>query len=114
VKLLNEPSFIENIGDRGVRSIEDAHRYLREGPMAMYENMVSASGTARKACPWGCAASQRDNLPTLTWICLFPEFWALGSLMKRPPHVETARSSVSPALSAWSRGQCRFHPRARS
>ena len=35
VELLNEPSFIENIGDKCVRSVEDAHRYLREGPMAM-------------------------------------------------------------------------------
>lgn len=37
LRLLNEPSFIEHIGDRGVRTVEDAHRYLREGPFAMYE-----------------------------------------------------------------------------
>lgn len=34
--LLNEPSFIENIGDRGVRTIEGARRYLADGPIASY------------------------------------------------------------------------------
>ncbi len=37
IRLLNEPSFIEHIGDRGVRTVADAHRYLREGAFAMYE-----------------------------------------------------------------------------
>lgn len=34
--LLNEPSFWQNIGDRGVRTLDDARRYLREGPIAMH------------------------------------------------------------------------------
>ena len=36
VDLLNQPSFIEFIGDRGVRTSADAERYLREGPMHSY------------------------------------------------------------------------------
>ncbi len=36
LRLLNEPSFIENIADKGVRSLEDARRYLRDGPLASY------------------------------------------------------------------------------
>jgi ribosomal-protein-alanine N-acetyltransferase len=36
VELLNDPSFLRNIGDRGVRNEEDARRYLRDGPMASY------------------------------------------------------------------------------
>ena len=36
LRLLNEPSFIANIADRGVRSIADAERYLAEGPMTSY------------------------------------------------------------------------------
>jgi RimJ/RimL family protein N-acetyltransferase len=35
--LLNEPSFIANIGDRGVRTIESARDYIVKGPMASYE-----------------------------------------------------------------------------
>ena len=34
--LLNEPSFHAWIGDRGVRDLGDAQRYLREGPEASY------------------------------------------------------------------------------
>ena len=36
VELLNDPSFIRNIGDRGVRTEEDARRYIIEGPMSSY------------------------------------------------------------------------------
>jgi len=35
-RLLNEPSFLQNIGDRGVHSIEDARAYLLKGPMTSY------------------------------------------------------------------------------
>jgi ribosomal-protein-alanine N-acetyltransferase len=34
--LFNEPSFLANIGDRGIRSVEDAHRFIVEVPMASY------------------------------------------------------------------------------
>ncbi len=37
VDLLNEPSFLRYIGDRGVRTDQDARRYLTEGPLASYE-----------------------------------------------------------------------------
>jgi RimJ/RimL family protein N-acetyltransferase len=36
LRLLNEPSFIENIGDRGVRTLADAAAYIHNGPMASY------------------------------------------------------------------------------
>ena len=35
--LLNEPSFIENIGDRNVRTIDDARRYALIVPIASYQ-----------------------------------------------------------------------------
>lgn len=34
--LLNDPDFIRFIADRGVRSVEDAVRYIDNGPRAMY------------------------------------------------------------------------------
>jgi RimJ/RimL family protein N-acetyltransferase len=34
--LLNDPSFIQNIGDRNVRTLDDARRYIEAGPMASY------------------------------------------------------------------------------
>lgn len=36
LELLNDPAFIRNIGDRGVRSEPDALRYLLDGPVASY------------------------------------------------------------------------------
>ena len=37
LELLNDPEFIRNIGDRGVRSLEDAQRYIQSGPVAGYQ-----------------------------------------------------------------------------
>lgn len=36
IELLNSPAFLANIGDRGVRSHDDALRYLADGPAASY------------------------------------------------------------------------------
>ena len=35
-ELVNEPSWLCFIGDRGVRTLEDARAYIRKGPIAMY------------------------------------------------------------------------------
>src|SRR6185503_13067540 len=36
LQLVNEPSFIQNIGDRGVRTLADANSYILNGPVASY------------------------------------------------------------------------------
>ena len=36
LELLNEPGFLENIGDRQVRTLEEARRYVADGPAASY------------------------------------------------------------------------------
>jgi ribosomal-protein-alanine N-acetyltransferase len=38
LELMNEPPYIENIGDRGVRTIPDAKRYVAEKYTASYES----------------------------------------------------------------------------
>jgi [ribosomal protein S5]-alanine N-acetyltransferase len=38
-ELLNEPSFIQNIGDRGVRTKADACRYILNGPVVSYDRL---------------------------------------------------------------------------
>jgi RimJ/RimL family protein N-acetyltransferase len=35
-ELVNEPAFIRNIGDKGVRTLEDARNYILTGPVASY------------------------------------------------------------------------------
>ena len=37
VELLNDPDFIRNIADRGVRTLEQARQYILAGPAASYE-----------------------------------------------------------------------------
>ena len=37
VELLNDPDWIRHIGDRGVRTVDDACNYLTNGPMKSYE-----------------------------------------------------------------------------
>src|SRR5690554_8039655 len=37
LELLNEPAFVRDIGDKGVRTLEDAHAYLATGPLDSYQ-----------------------------------------------------------------------------
>jgi len=83
LRLLNEPSFIENIGDKGVRSLEDAQRYLREGPMAMYElhgfGLWHASRKSDGEAVGMCGLLRRDNLPDVDiGYAYLPGFWGQG------------------------------------
>lgn len=38
-ELLNDDDFLKFIGDRGVRTVDDAIEYLKQGPLAMYERL---------------------------------------------------------------------------
>ena len=37
LELLNDPDFIRNIGDRGVRTLDEARQYILAGPASSYE-----------------------------------------------------------------------------
>ena len=39
LELVNDPAWLEHIGDRNVRTLEDARSYLEKGTLAMYERM---------------------------------------------------------------------------
>jgi len=39
VELVNEPGWLRFIGDKGVRNVEDAERYLRTGPLDHYARL---------------------------------------------------------------------------
>ena len=83
LRLLNEPSFIHNIGDRGVRTIEDARAYILKGPIASYEKfgfgllLVEEKETG---VPVGiCGLLKRDVLEDVDiGYALLPEFWSQG------------------------------------
>ena len=68
VELLNDPSFLRYIGDKGVRTNEDAVRYILEGPVESYARhgfglwLVELKDSA--ATPTGiCGLVKRDALP---------------------------------------------------
>ena len=37
IELLNDPSFLQFIGDKGVRTLDDARDYILNGPINSYE-----------------------------------------------------------------------------
>lgn len=83
VELLNQPSFIEFIGDRGVRTTADAERYLREGPMSSYRQHGHGLLKVRlrdAATTLGmCGLVRRDTLPHVDiGFALLPQFWNAG------------------------------------
>jgi [ribosomal protein S5]-alanine N-acetyltransferase len=83
LRLLAERSFIENIGDRGVRTPEDAERYLADGPIASYARhghglwLVALKETLT---PIGmCGLLKREQLADVDLGYAFlPEFWSKG------------------------------------
>jgi len=39
LELTNDPDWLRYIGDRGVRTLEDARAYIEAGPLAMYDRL---------------------------------------------------------------------------
>ena len=83
LRLLNEPSFLQYIGDKGVRSLEDARGYIRNGPMKSYEeNGFGLYRVGRKENDRAigiCGLIKRDTLaePDIGFAFL-PEYWHQG------------------------------------
>lgn len=67
LELLNQPSFIRYIGDKGVRTLDDARHYIAEGPVKSYAaNGFGLNLVRLKAgnTPIGiCGVLKRDTLP---------------------------------------------------
>jgi len=81
--LVNQPSFLENIGDKGVRDLEDARRFILEGPWTTHRDrgygqfMVELNESGE---PIGvCGILYRDALDVSDVGCAFlPEHWRQG------------------------------------
>lgn len=84
LELLNDPSFIRNIGDRGVRTIEDAVRYISDKAGASYREhgfgpwLVELKDDSRT--PTGmCGLTKKDALPAPDiGYALLPRFRSKG------------------------------------
>jgi RimJ/RimL family protein N-acetyltransferase len=83
LRLLNEPSFLQNIGDRGVRTHEDARAYIVNGPLASYEAFgfgLYLIELRESAAPIGiCGLLKRPALEDVDiGYALVPEHWSKG------------------------------------
>ena len=83
LRLLNEPSWIANIGDRGVRTIADAQRYLDKGPIEMYGRLgfgLYLVCLADNEVPIGlCGLLKRERLDDVDLgFAFLPDYWGRG------------------------------------
>jgi RimJ/RimL family protein N-acetyltransferase len=83
LRLLNEPSFLRFIGDKGVRTLADARRYISTGPTASYERfgfglLLVELKEGRE--PIGiCGLLKRDWLDHADLgFAFLPRFWSRG------------------------------------
>jgi RimJ/RimL family protein N-acetyltransferase len=83
LELLNEPSFIRYIGDKGTRNLDDARRYIVDGPVKSYREhgfgLYLVELTAG-ATPIGiCGIIKRDTLPHADiGFAFLPAYWNQG------------------------------------
>jgi RimJ/RimL family protein N-acetyltransferase len=82
-ELLNEPSFIQNIGDRHIRTLDDARAYIVNGPVASYAKngfglyLIVLRETGESIGM--CGLIKRDGLEDVDiGYALLPRFWSKG------------------------------------
>jgi RimJ/RimL family protein N-acetyltransferase len=83
LQLLNEPSFLQYIGDKKVRTLDDARAYIRNGPMKSYEDNgfgLYRVGLKENGGAMGiCGLIKRDTLPEPDiGFAFLPEYWNKG------------------------------------
>ncbi|MDQ6651930.1 MAG: GNAT family N-acetyltransferase [Acidobacteriota bacterium] len=83
LRLLNEPSFLRFIGDKGVRTLEDARNYIVTGPIASYERHGFGLWLVElrdSNVPIGiCGLLKRDSLPDVdVGFAFLPRYWSMG------------------------------------
>lgn len=83
IDLLNDPSFIQNIGDRKVRTVVDAQAYVLNGPVASYaKNGFGLSLVTLKATGESigmCGLIKRDVLEDVDiGYAYLPRYWSNG------------------------------------
>jgi ribosomal-protein-alanine N-acetyltransferase len=83
LELLNDPSFLRYIGDKGVRTREDAVGYITAGPIASYERHgfgLFLVELKEGRVPIGiCGLLKRDWLEDVdVGFAFLPRFWSQG------------------------------------
>ena len=81
--LMNDTSYLRFIGDKGIRTITDAHDYIQNGPIDSYENFgYGLYLTERKedgAAIGICGLVNRKTIDDVDiGFALLPEYWSKG------------------------------------
>jgi [ribosomal protein S5]-alanine N-acetyltransferase len=82
-ELLNEPSWLQHIGDRGIKTLSDAERYIQDGPVTMYTRLgfglylVELTGSSESVGM--CGLIKRDTLEDVDLgFAFLSRFWGNG------------------------------------
>lgn len=83
VRLVNQPDWIKYIGERNIHTINDAVKYLKFGPLAMYENhgfgLYAVESLDKGQLIGMCGLLKRDILDTLDiGFAFLPEYYGCG------------------------------------
>ena len=98
-KLVNEPSFLRFIGDKGVRNEADAVQYIQNGPVANYQRFGFGQYVVELKnvrVPIGmCGLTRKDALPAPdVGFAFLPEFWSKGYAFEAASAVMTYSRNV--------------------
>jgi RimJ/RimL family protein N-acetyltransferase len=82
-ELLNEPSWLQYIGDKGIKTLGDAEHYIQDGPVAMYARLgfglylVELTGGSESVGM--CGLIKRDTLEDVDLgFAFLSRFWGNG------------------------------------
>lgn len=99
LELLNDAAFLRHVGDKGVRTLEDARQYLLTGPMAGYERfgfglyLVQLKETAARIGI--CGVLKRDQLEDADiGFAFLPHYRSKGYAVESASAVMTYARSV--------------------
>ena len=82
-ELLNEASWLQHIGDKGIKTLRDAERYIQDGPVTMYTRLgfglylVELTGSGESVGM--CGLIKRDTLEDVDLgFAFLSRFWGNG------------------------------------
>ena len=115
LNLLNQPSWITYIGDKGVKTLPDALRYIENGPVAMYRRAgfgLNAVELKETGDPIGmCGLIKRETLDDIDLgFAFLPAFWGNGYAFEAASAVMThgrATLGLRRIVAILSQGNCR-------
>jgi RimJ/RimL family protein N-acetyltransferase len=99
LRLLNEPSWLRFIGNKGVRTVEDARAYILKGPVEMYSRLgfglylveLKEEGSSIGIC----GLIKRDSLEDVDLgFAFLPKYWGRGYAYEAASAVMTYGGNV--------------------